>query len=291
MLFHGTPGHVLRETVVVRNLTPHRISVRLQPAEIENAGNGNAAYVTRPLAGAGRWLHLSTSSVRLTGHSVKRVAFTVRIPKGATSASYYAGIVGVNNAALATSGVRHKGHGGAFTFRRVDRQALPLTLRLPGRLSRHLALGSVKLHVAPSGAVLVLRLLPGGSELIEGARIKLHVRRGSHSVFTYSATLGQLFPHGGLDYAVPWKGRPTTGAYRVEGVIRPQGAAPVDISRTVTFTAAKAKQLTHQTTPAPARAASGTASWVWIALGAAALLLLLLSAAVYKLARRPAEKV
>ncbi len=289
MLMHSAPGHVLHEAVSVRNLTSHPISVRLQPAEIENASNGNAAYVTTPLKGAGRWLHLSTRSVSLAGHGAKRVPFTVDIPAGATGASHYAGIVGINAAELATAVVTRDHKGGTFAFHRINRQALPLTVRLPGPLSRHLALGSVRLSVQPAGAAVVLRLLPGGSQLIEGARVKLRVLRGTHTVFTYSGSLGQLFPNDRLDYRVAWKGRPTTGTYRVEGVIRPQGAAAIAVNRTITFTAAKTNQLIHETPPVATPATTGIAGWVWIALGIAAALLLLLSGTVYKLARRSAK--
>ncbi len=289
MLVHSAPGHVLHEAVSVRNLTSQPISVRLQPAEIENASNGNAAYVTTPLKGVGRWVHLSTKSVSLAGHAAKRVAFTVDIPAGATGASHYAGIVGINAADLTTAVVSRARKGGTFAFHRINRQALPLTVRLPGPLSRSLALRSMKLSVQPAGAAIVLGLLPRGSELIEGAQIKLRVLRGAHTVFTYSGALGQLFPNDRLDYRVAWKGRPTTGAYRVEGVIRPQGAATIDVRRTITFTAAKVNQLTHQTPPAATPAPAGIAGWVWIALGIAAALLLLLSGTVYKLARRSAK--
>ena len=70
------------------------------------------------------------------------------IPAGTTGASHYAGIVAVNAADLITPAIRRKSKRPAFTFYRVSRQALPLTVHLPGRLTHSLSLISVKLSVA-----------------------------------------------------------------------------------------------------------------------------------------------
>ena len=90
-----------------------------------------------------------------------------------------------------------------------------MTVRLPGRLSRTLAVRSASIAVQPVGAGLVLGLLPGGTELIESARIKLRVLRGDHTVFSYVSTLGQLFPDAPLEYRIPWRGQPIPGSYHV----------------------------------------------------------------------------
>ena len=290
MLLHGSAGRVLRDAVNVENLSGHSLTVILAPADIQNASNGNADYLTTGLSHAGRWLALSTRSLRLAAHATRKVAFTVSIPKATTGASHYAGIVAINADDLATA-TRRGAKGRSFTFYRVTRQALPVTIRLRGKLFRSLALRSAALSVQPAGAGLVLGLLPGGSELIEGATVKLRVLRGRRTVFTYASTLGQLFPGSELNYRIPWHGRPTPGAYHVLGSIRPQGSATIKIDRTVKFTAAKASQLKRETPPAARLPTSGTPGWVWVALAAAASLLLALSAAVWKLARRPRSSI
>ncbi len=129
MLLDGASGRVLHGAISVLNLSGHSISVILQPADIQNANNGNAEYVTTRLAGAGRWLRLSARTVGLAAHAVRQVAFTVSIPPKTTGASHYAGIVAINAADLSTAAAKRKAHGGAFTFYRINRQALPLTIR------------------------------------------------------------------------------------------------------------------------------------------------------------------
>jgi hypothetical protein len=288
ILLHTTSGRVIHEGVSVRNLSAQPITVLLAPADIVNASNGNADYVTTRLKATGRWLQLSTKTVHLAAHATQRIALTITVPKGATGASHYAGVVAINAADLSTVAARHKVKGRQFSFYHIDRQALPITIHLPGKLSRDLALHSVKLSVQPAGAGLVLGLLPGGSELIEQTGVKLRVSRDGHTVLTYSSTLGQIFPGHVLNFRVPWTGRPTPGTYDVQGTISPQGVKPIAFNRTVTFTAAKAKQLTKLSPPAVATS-KGIPGWVWIALAVAVALLIALSLTIWKLARRPAK--
>jgi hypothetical protein len=288
---NATAGRVLHGALLVRNLSGHGVMVILQRADIQNASNGNADYVTAPLSLTGRWLHLSTRRVRLAPHTGRQVGFTVGVPAGARGASHYAGIVAINAADLAVTAARETAKGRTFTFHRIDRQALPVTIRLPGRLSRSLAVRSARIAVQPVGAGLVLGLLPRGTELIEAARIKLRVLRRDHTIFNYIATLGQLFPDAPLEYRIPWKGQPTPGSYHVLGVIYPQGTAAVHINQAVEFTVAKATKLKHVTPPTAQPATSSMPGWVWVVLAAGAAVLITLSVAVWKLARRPARAV
>lgn len=284
----GTPGKELRGSFRVRNVSKRHVTVRLQPADIRNATNGNADYVTTRRAGAGRWLSLDATSVGVEPGATRRVAFTVKVPPGTRGASHYAGIVAVDERELATAKApRKRAKSAGFTFSRINRQALPLTIRLPGPLTRTLAVRKVELDVQPSGASLVLDLQPGGSVLTQDATVKLRVSRGTQTVLTHDATLGQLFPGSGLDYRVAWKGRPTQGSYRVTGVIRPKGAAPVIIDRTVTFTPAKVNELKRETPPVATTPATNTLPlWVWLALAVAVTLLVGLSVTVLRLKRR-----
>jgi hypothetical protein len=287
VLVHGAAGRVLRGSVSVRNLSRKRISVRLQRADIESASNGNADYVTAGVHRTGRWLRLQTTTVHLAPHASRQVRYAIRIPSGTTGASHYAGIVAVNTAELAHARAHARHTRRSFTFHRIDRQAIPITIRLRGRPVRRLALRSVTLSVAPVGAAVMLGLAPGGSDLIESTAIKLQVLRGQHTIFTTTTTLGQLFPGAPLAYRIPWKGRPAAGTYRVLGTIRPQGARIIRVKASVTVTGAKAKQLAAAT-PAAAEQQAGTSipGWVWIALAIAAVLLIVIPLFVWKHARR-----
>ena len=287
IILHGTRGGVLHGAVRIHNVSRHPIIVILQRADIETASNGDADYVTTRLYHAGRWLQLGSGSVHLAPLATRQIAFTVRIPGRAGGGSHYAGIVAINAADLVTRVAHDRSKARAFTFYRISRQAVPLTIHLPGRLSRSLSLRSVKLIVQPIGAGLVLGLLPGGTELTEAAPVKLRVLRGARTIFTSASTLGQLFPGSGLSYRIAWPGRPTPGTYRLIGQIRPQGSAVINIDQTFGFSTTKASQLKHVTSPVAGAPGSSMPGWVWIVLAGGAALLIGLSLAVFKLARRP----
>jgi hypothetical protein len=145
-----------------------------------------------------------------------------------------------------------------------------VTVRLPGPLTRELAVRDVKLDVQPSGAALVLALEPDGSVLTQSAQVTLKVSRGDRTVLTDDTTLGQLFPGSDVAYRKAWNGRPTKGAYRVTGVIRPKDAAPVRIDRTITFTPAAVKELKCETPPVATEIGTTLPVRVWIASAIAA---------------------
>jgi hypothetical protein len=285
----AVPGQVVGGAVRVRNLSSHPVTVVLQPADIGNAVNGGADFLTTALSQNGRWLHLDATSVHLAPHAAQQVAFTVSIPASTSGASHYAGIVAIDAAdlaAAAAAAARRKSTKTTFTISRINRQALPITIRMPGPLTRSVSLRSVKLTVDPV-ATLMLGLLPAGTVLIQNATIDLKVLRGTRTIFTYKSTLGQLFPDTPLNYRVPWQGTPTTGTYRVVGVFRPKDAAAVNIDTTVNFTAANAATLKRVTPPVAGAPSTGLPIWVWIALGIAAALLIALLVTVYRLSRRP----
>ncbi len=287
-LLHGTPGSVVHGAVNVRNLSAEEVTVALQPADIRTGANGYADYQTTNLALAGRWITLEANSVRLAPHAGGEVAFAVAIPRSTQGASHYAGIVAIDQAELAAAatkaspGSSPKGH---VTIHHIDREAVPLVIRIPGPLIRSLALHTAQLGVQAGSAVLTLGMLPGGTDLIQKATIDLRVVRGSDTIFRYSGVIGQIFPGSGLNYAIHWKGKPTTGSYQVVGVIRPEGAPAVNVDRTVQFTSAKAVQLERETPPVAA-APTSIPWWVWLALTAAGVALLGMSAALWRSSRR-----
>ena len=233
LLLEGAPGSVLRGAVRVQNLSGETVTVALQAADIRTGGNGSADYVTSALSQAGRWLSLGSPAATLAAHEQREIQFTLSVPAG-ESGSHYAGIVAVNQAELAPARQAHSaGIGGQIST--VAREAIPITVRLPGAPTRSLALRSAKIAAGPFGAALMLGLLPGGNVLIQAAHVQLSVMRGSRTLFSYSGTLGQLFPGSSLDYRIPWVGTPTPGSYRVLGVVSAQGAAPLRLSRSISL--------------------------------------------------------
>lgn len=287
----GAPGATLRSSLRVRNLGTRGITVALQPADIRNATNGNADYATAHPTQAGAWIDLDAASVRLGPGASRTLAFRVRVPARARGASHYAGIVAVDAGELAHAGAPSgRGARAGFTISRVNRQALPVTVRLPGPLTRGMVVRDVDLDVLPSGAALQLALKPSGSVLTESAHVRVRVSRGGRTVLADDTTLGQLFPGSRFVHRTPWHGRPTKGTYSVTGLIQPEDGAPVRFARTIAFTPADVRQLERETPPGAAGpGAAALPVWVWVGSAIAAALLLGLSVAVVRLRRRARE--
>jgi hypothetical protein len=132
----GTAGRIVHGAVLLRNITAHPITVILQRADLINAANGNANFDTTKISGSGAWVHLNADRVRLAAHSSRQVTYTVSIPAGVTGGSHFAGIVAFNAANLAHPAIRGRSKGTSFTIYRISREALPVTIRLPGTLTR-----------------------------------------------------------------------------------------------------------------------------------------------------------
>ena len=163
----SAPGRTVRGAVLVRNLSRRPIVRAPAARRHRNATNGGADFITARRSAAGRWVRLAATTVRLAPRASRKVGFSVHIPAGTRGASHYAGIVAFD-AADVTAAARdrkRKSKGTSFKISRITRQALPITLRLPGPHTRKLTLRSVSIKVEPAGAGLVLGLRPGGTIL------------------------------------------------------------------------------------------------------------------------------
>lgn len=175
-----------------------------------------------------------------------------------------------------------------ITIRRVSRLAQPVTIRLPGKLTRALALGRADIDDRSTGPALDLKLRPTGNVLIEDADLRLRVLRQARTVFTHAQTLGQLFPGSPVALRIPWDGKLQPGPYRVLGIVRPAGAPVVRIDTVVALR--PATPLPTTTPGAVEEPVPGSAvelpAWLRAALGGVALTLLVLAVAVAALWRR-----
>ena len=283
-----TPGQSRKGAVVLRSRSSRSVTVLLQAADIRTGSTGNAGYITEKPSAAGQWVKLAATEVRLEPGATRKVAFTVRVPADASGASHYAGIVAIDAAEVATAKAAEKLKAKKFTIARINRQALPITVRLPGPLTRSLAVSSAKIAASGAGAGLMLKLLPGGSQLIGSAQVDVRVMRGNKTILRSKAKLGQLFPGSAANYRIPWNGRPTTGDYRIVGEVQPEGAAAIPINQTIKYTAKEADELKRITPPIASLPSDGLPPWVWIAFAGGGLLLLSLLYTIWKLARRSA---
>lgn len=90
-------------------------------------------------------------------------------------------------------------------------------------------------EVAPSGASLALDLRNSANTLIRKTTGRVTVRQSGWRLFTRQVQIDAFVPGTTVAYPVPWAGVPVEGEYQVEGSLDPEGAAPVDLSGTVSF--------------------------------------------------------
>jgi hypothetical protein len=194
------------------------------------------------------------------------------VPRDAREGSHYAGVVATEDAARKPSQRRVARGTSTFSVTSVVRIAVPMTIALPGRRTRALALDGLKLPVDASGAALSVALRNTGTVLIRRAAVDLRVRRDGRTLFRHQAGLSEILPESPLVYRIPWKGTPMQGTYRVVGTIRPAGAETLHVDAPVTFTEHTARELERKAEEV-VLPESSVPPLVWLALAAAVALL------------------
>lgn len=106
------------------------------------------------------------------------------------------------------------------------------------------------------------------SPLPGAAAIDLRVSREGRRLLTVDEDVTDFLPDSSISFPAARAGEIARGTYRVTGVIRPRGGAPVRVDRTRTFASAMAGQLERKTgTPVPAAVEPGRSAWIWLLLG------------------------
>jgi len=201
--FMTRPGRTVRGTLSVVNLTPGARTILLAPVDVSTAAAGGLQYGNDAPRGEGRWLKLVVRRVRLSGAGSASVPFTVRVPSGARSGEHFLGITAVDRRVL----TQRAGRRGRIRLRLIPRLAMTVQLRLPGPLTRALALGSFNVSVAPSGASLGLQISNAGNALIGTTRGAATVSQGSTVLFRQPIELAAFVPQTTITYHVPWRER------------------------------------------------------------------------------------
>ncbi|HEY2260683.1 MAG TPA: hypothetical protein VGH45_13265 [Solirubrobacteraceae bacterium] len=242
-VFNARPGASVHGTLRVVSLTAGAKTVLVRPVDVSTAAAGGLQYGDHGPVGNGRWLTLGRRSVRVSGTGSARVPFTVRVPSGAGTGDHFMGITAVDRRVLA----EHPSGHGAIRLRLIPRLAMTLELRLPGRHRSGLALGGVKVQVAPSGASLTFGISNPQNTLIPSTIGSVTVWQGGTPLFSRDIELASFVPRTAISYHVPWEGTPVQGTYRVTGELRPVGAPAIEFARTVTFGSSAIRQFRAQT--------------------------------------------
>jgi hypothetical protein len=242
-VFETRAGHSVRGTLRIVSLTPGVKTILLAPVDVSTAAAGGLQYGNSQARSEGLWLALAVRSVRISGAGSASVPFTVRVPRGTPAGDHFVAITAVDRRAL--HGPTH-GHG-PLRLRLIPRLAMTVELRLPGRRSSRLSVGSAKIDVAPSGASLVLGITNPANTLIASSTGSVTVFQDSTPLFSQEMQLAAFVPKTAIAYHLPWEGTPVEGTYRVKGELRPAGAPPIRFDRKVTFGSSAIRQFRQET--------------------------------------------
>jgi hypothetical protein len=284
-VFEANAGSAPRGTLRVLNLSGRARTIDLSPADVSTAAAGGLQYSEGTPHGEGSWLKLAARTVRLAGGGSTDVPFTVAVPSRAGAGDHFLAIVAIDRRVLDQ---RSRGHGG-IRLRLIPRLAMTVEVRVPGPRSERLALGPIRIAVAPSGASLALRVSNPANTLIDSTTGELAVLQKGETLFEADTPLAAFVPKTRIDYHVAWQGTPAEGSYEVKGVLRPAGARAIAFDREVTF-AANAIGKYRRQTGRRAIAASSVPTVLIVVLGLVAALAIAFATAYLRARRRLRER-
>jgi hypothetical protein len=275
-MYTSHAGSTDRGTLLITNTGRRARTLRVAAVDVTTAANGGLQYGDGRPVRDGRWLKLSRRKVRVAaGHSV-RDPFRMRVPAHLRAGQYFVGIA-VQAAHLPTT---HAVKRHALTLRLIPRLATTVAVRVPGHLTRSLAVHRAAVAVTPSGASLALGLADRGNALIDQTTGTVTVTRAGRRLLHKRVELGAFVPATAITYALPWPGIPHQGTYVVTGRLTPAHARPVVFRRTFTFGTKKLHQYRQETgKPTADSGKSGTPPTTPLLLGGAGALVALFAGA------------
>jgi hypothetical protein len=281
--FAAQPGDTIIGRVRVQNLGARSRTVQLSASDLLTADSGGPSFPATPPEGIGRWLKLGRDNVRLPAHGGVTISFRAIVPADATAGEHYAGIVALDIAEAAAARAPSMARG--VSVRHLTRLALPVRLTVPGALVARLALTEIRFGVDASGSSLRVGLRNDGNRIIRATDIDLRVGKDGRRLLSIHDEIRDFIPTAAISYPTAWRGQLRRGVYRVTGVVRPDGGAPIHVDQQVSFTPKLADQFKRQTgmTAAPG---DGQPMWIWTALAAALALATAATLAHVRLRRR-----
>lgn len=252
-------GSIAQRSVVIVNgtkKTKHLIVDGVDGLTGETTGVVYANREDRHLE-TSRWITPSKHRVQVPPGTVKRLKFTVTIPKDVRPGDHVGGLA-FEDAHTSTTKSR-------FAVKQVVRVVVGVQIHIDGGTPAQAKLGKMELKAQPgtSVATTVVHLTNEGDKLCHPKlRVALQPQSGSPRIV--ERQLETVLPHDSIDYPLPITGKVEAGTYGAEAKITECGAdqsasASLNLADSLAGTSPRADQ------PAAQSASNGVPSWVWIA--------------------------
>jgi len=143
------PGETRQVRIELGNYGPARVSARSYVADVYSMINGGMGVrlMGEPASGTTEWLTYPSKNLQLDPRQAVPKTMTVAVPSTAAPGDYISALVIEGDAGTSQSG--------DAAFKQVDRQAVAVTIRVPGPLVPGLSLPTAALRTTPGGVSYV----------------------------------------------------------------------------------------------------------------------------------------
>lgn len=165
------PGESKQDTVLVSNNTDEnkKIEVYAVDGQTTNSGSFACKQKVEASTGAGAWIELDQSEIRLDAGKQQEIPFEVTLPKQVDVGEHNACIV----VAEASSETQESGGGVSLRFR----SALRVAISVPGDIDKSLSLDSIQLEQTSSGDYILVAQLENTGNVSLDADLKVSLNR------------------------------------------------------------------------------------------------------------------
>lgn len=277
-------GGSVREEVLLRNSSAHPLTLLVYPVEGLTGVTSGAVYSSRGVAlhGPGRWVTPAVGRVTLAPGQRRRVAFTVRVPRGTLPGDHLAGIA-FQNAKSSRSR-------GRFSITQIVRIVIGIEVIVPGPAAPQILLEGASL--GPLGGTrlpaVIVRMRNVGRLLCKPELAVALNGAEARSAAPVTRRLETILPGDAIPYPLPWPHPLGAGPYTVAATVTGCGQA-----RRIKAPASLGRSLGGSLSAPAAAADASSFPWVLIAgaCGGAAAIALILLLIVRRRERRRSESI
>jgi hypothetical protein len=235
------PGAVQQGAVIVSNAGTATGTVKLFVADATTGRTTGTVYLTdRKPRGAGAWITLSSSSLTLRPGQHRTVRFTVRVPSGAKTGQWVAGVVAETSHRVTGQKSKQKAN---VQIRIRDLTIVAVQVNIPGPPVTSFKVGGVTTGGTRGFQEVVTHMANEGNVLVKPSGTVTILDSSGATVQTLTFKMDTFLPHTAIDYPVLLKKALPPGDYtaRVHVVVPGVSGAP-----TLTVRAAPAFTVSKQ---------------------------------------------
>jgi hypothetical protein len=201
-------GGSFSDSVIVANPGPSPVQLLTYAVDGLTGQTTGTVYANRRdhVRKAGAWVRMASHRITVPAHRQVSLAFTVHVPGGAQPGDHVAGIAFEN--------VQHPTSGGRLRIIEVIREVIGVQIRVPGRASPRLVLGSLALRALPGTKLpsVVVGIGNRGLALCK-PRLAVLLRGPGGRLRRIVRALDTVLPGDRVAYPLPWPVTLPSGDY------------------------------------------------------------------------------